>query len=397
MHLFALFNNKIKLGVKGRKKTFQILESSLSKTKKNIWMHCASLGEFEQGKPVLQRLKTEYPNHKIVVSFFSPSGYENKKNSKEADVMIYLPLDTKQNAKRFLNIVNPELILFVKYEIWPNFLFEAKKQHLKTLLISATFRKKQSFFKWYGFFMKKALFTFNHIFTQDNASKKLIKDIGYNSVSVSGDTRFDRVYQQLKTDNTIKFIKDFKDNKPCVVFGSSWPADDALFMSFINNSTENKFIIAPHNIKPSYIESLKKQLNVKTVCFSNMKDKNLSEYQVFILDKIGYLGKVYSYANIAYVGGAAGNTGLHNVLEAAVFGIPIIIGKNYDKFPEAKEMIKLGGVTSISNKKEFNTRLSKFLKDENIRNKTGSKNYAFVEKNRGAVVQILDFIRTFGN
>lgn len=397
LHIIALFNNKIKLGVTGRKQTFQILEDSITKNQKTIWMHCASLGEFEQGKPVLQALKSKFPKQQIIVSFFSPSGYENKKHTNNADIVVYLPLDTKQNAKRFLDIINPELILFVKYEIWPNILLEAKKRNLKSLLISATFRKKQSFFKWYGRFMKKALFTFDHIFTQDETSKQLIESIGYTDVSISGDTRLDRVYQQLQIDNTVDFIENFKNNETCIVFGSSWAADDVLFIPFINNSTRYKFIIAPHNIKPSYIESLKKQLKVKTVCFSEIEDKNLSEYQVFILDTIGYLTKVYNYADIAYVGGAAGNTGLHNTLEAAVFGIPIIIGKNYEKFPEAKKMIKTGGMTSIITKEEFNTTLLNLLENENLRKDKGFKNELFVKENKGAVIQILDYIRTLKN
>lgn len=393
LNVLAFFNQKIKLGVDGRQNTFEILEQNISAGDKTIWMHCASLGEFEQGRPVLQGLKSKYPEHKIVVSFFSPSGYENKKNSKDADILVYLPLDTKQNAKCFLDFVHPELILFVKYEIWPNILLEAKKREIKSLLISATFRENQSYFKWYGGLMKKALFSFDHIFTQDENSKKLIASLGYNSVSKAGDTRFDRVNQQLEIDNSLDFISEFATNETCVVFGSSWPADDALFIDFINNSTSGKFIIAPHNIKPSNIESLKIQLKVKTVCYSEMKGENLSKSRVFILDTIGYLTKVYSYADIAYVGGAAGNTGLHNVLEAAVFGIPIIIGKNYKKFPEAKTLIELGGLSSVQDSNELKKHLSLLVNDEKIRKSKGKINSKFIQNNTGAVIQILDYIR----
>lgn len=394
--LLSIFNTKLKQGVTGRKETFKKLESVIKPEDKTFWFHCASLGEYEQGLPVFQALKIKYPNYKIVLSFFSPSGYEIRRNSKVADVVVYLPLDTKANAKKFLDIVDPDYTIFVKYEIWPNFLLEIKRRHLNAILISAVFRESQSFFKWYGGFMKKALFAFNHIFTQNEVSKALLKSINYNNTSVSGDTRFDRVSNQLKTDNTIDFINDFKGDKLCVVFGSTWPDDDKLYMDCINQlDYENvKIIIAPHNIKRGYIESQKSQIKTKTVCFSGLSnEKNLSEFNVFILDTIGYLSRVYSYADIVYVGGAAGTTGLHNILEPAVFGIPIIIGKNHHKFPEAKTLIELGGVTSVSSPATFNSKLSSLIIDSSLRKYQGSINKDYIEKNKGAVIQILDFIR----
>ncbi|MCB0399850.1 MAG: 3-deoxy-D-manno-octulosonic acid transferase [Winogradskyella sp.] len=394
--LLSIFNTKLKQGVIGRKETFKKLESVIKPEDKTFWFHCASLGEYEQGLPVFEALKIKYPNYKIVLSFFSPSGYEIRKNSKIADVVVYLPLDKKTNAKRFLDLVHPDYIVFVKYEIWPNFLHEIKRRHLNAILISAVFRESQSFFKWYGGFMKKALFAFNHIFTQNEVSKALLKSINYNNASVSGDTRFDRVSNQLKTDNTIDFINDFKGDKLCIVFGSTWPDDDKLYMDYINRlDYENlKIIIAPHNIKTGYIDSLKSQIKTKTVCFSELSnEKSLSEFNVFILDTIGYLSRVYSYADIVYVGGAAGTTGLHNILEPAVFGIPIIIGKNHHKFPEAKTLIELGGVTSVSSPATFNSKLSSLIIDSSLRKHQGSINKDYIEKNKGAVIQILDFIR----
>lgn len=358
-------------------------------------MHCASLGEFEQGLPLLQGLKKEYKNYKIIVSFFSPSGYQVKKDTPAADVVVYLPLDTPTNAKRFLDIVRPELILFVKYEIWPNIILEAKKRKIQSLLISATFRPKQVYFKWYGNLMRKALLSFNHIFTQDKDSKNLIKSIGYDSVTVSGDTRFDRVNQQLNVDNKVLFVENFTGDKTTIVFGSSWPADDELFIPFINSNNTNgiKYIIAPHNIKPSYINSIKKQLKVKTICFSEIDEKNLSDYDVFILDTIGYLGRVYSYADIAYVGGGAGHTGLHNILEPAVFGIPIVIGKNYNNFPEAEALVKLKGVTVVKNENEFNNVLTELLNNYSKQKVQGEINSSYIKRNIGAVIQIMDYIR----
>ncbi|WP_179319066.1 3-deoxy-D-manno-octulosonic acid transferase [Winogradskyella helgolandensis] len=392
----ALFNSKLKQGVIGRKNTFLKLKNSIKPQDKTFWFHCASLGEYEQGLPVFEALKSKHPNYKVVLSFFSPSGFEVRKNTKIADVVVYLPLDTTTNAQRFLDLVNPDYILFVKYEIWPNFLHEIKKRDINAILISAAFRKDQGFFKWYGSFMRSSLFGFKHIFTQNENSKSLLEGIDYNSVSVSGDTRFDRVSNQLKIDNTVTFIEDFKDDKLCIVFGSSWPDDDKLYMDFIN-SNENlnvKFVIAPHNLKPSYVASLKSQLNVKTISYSELtQNENLADYKVFILDTIGYLSKVYSYANIAYVGGGAGSTGLHNILEPAVFGIPILIGKNYDKFPEAKTLINLGGVTSLANSSAFNSTLNALITDEGLRKNQGDITKSYIDSNTGAVVKIMEYLK----
>ncbi len=395
LQVVALFNQKIRLGVNGRKHTFDILESSISKDDMVIWMHCASLGEYEQGLPVLKALKIKYTDYKTVVSFFSPSGYEVKKDSNDIDTAVYIPLDTPKNAKRFLNLVNPKLIVFVKYDIWPNILLEAKKRQLKSILISATFRPQQPYFKWYGKLMRKALFTFEHIFTQDENSKQLIESIGYNSVSVSGDTRFDRVSSQLKMNNTVSFIKDFIEDKTTIVFGSSWPADDSLFIPFINSNTHKnvKYIIAPHTIKDSYIDTLVNQIDLKVIRFSEMQGKSLSDYNVFILDTIGYLSRVYSYADIVYIGGGAGHTGLHNILEPAVFGTPILIGKNYKKFPEAKALIDLKGVLSVTNAKDMGLNLQKLINSKETRQEIGQINYNYIKKNTGAVDQILDYTR----
>jgi 3-deoxy-D-manno-octulosonic-acid transferase len=385
---------KLKHGVLGRKNTFKILENSINKDDKTFWFHCASLGEYEQGLPVFEALKAKHPNYKVVLTFFSPSGYEVRKNAKIADFVTYLPLDTKTNAKRFLDLINPDYIIFVKYEIWPNFLLEIKKRQLKAILISAVFRKNQSFFKWYGGFMKSALFGFNHVFTQDENSENLLKSINYQNVSVSGDTRFDRVSNQLNMDNSVSFIDAFKDKKLCIVFGSTWPDDDKLFMDFINNNSNPniKFLIAPHNIKTSYITSIKSQLKPNAISYSEMNGNDLSGYTIFIMDTIGYLSKAYSYADIAYVGGAAGSTGLHNILEPAVFGIPILIGTNYQKFQEAKTLINIGGVISVSSSKAFNSTMNGLINDTTLRFEKGNINRDFILKNKGAVIQILDYI-----
>ncbi len=395
----APFNKKIKLGVIGRSKAFRVLKSSLKTQDKTLWFHCASLGEYEQGLPVFQVLRKHYKTHKIILTFFSPSGYQIRKNSPIADIVVYLPLDTKKNAKAFLNIVNPELSIFVKYDIWPNFLGELKLRGRRAILISAVFREKQPFFKFYGKTLRTALFAFEHIFTQNEASKTLLKSIHYTNVTVSGDTRFDRVSSQLKTDNSLGFINEFKNNNLCIVAGSSWPEDENLFVNFINSEYSKglKFIIAPHNIKALQIQTLKEKLNTKVVLFSSKENQKLSSAQVFIVDTIGILSKIYSYADVAYVGGAMGNTGLHNTLEPAVFGVPIIIGNNHSKFPEAKSMIDLKGMFSVSNQKEFNTVLNELIKNQSKRVSSGKKNSDYIKKNQGAVIQILDYLRIYND
>jgi len=391
----APFNKKIKLGVKGRANTFNILKKGIHKNDKTLWFHCASLGEYEQGLPVFKELKILYPNHKIVLSFFSPSGYEIKKDKSIANIVVYLPLDTKKNVNKFLDYVTPELTIFVKYEIWPNYLNALNQRNFRTILISALFRENQVFFKFYGEKLRQALFTFEHIFTQDTHSKLLLKSIGYENVTVSGDTRFDRVLIQLEQNNTLDFIEKFKSNSLCVVAGSTWPKDEDILVEYINSNpfSKLKFIIVPHNINVSKIEKLQKQIIGSSILYSHIDGKNISDFQVFIVDTIGLLSKIYSYADIAYVGGAMGTKGLHNTLEAAIFGIPIIIGKNYSKFPEARELIKAKGMFSVSNENEFKNIVNSLIENSDKRMKAGKINQDYIKKNKGAVVQIMDFIR----
>ncbi|MFD2552002.1 3-deoxy-D-manno-octulosonic acid transferase [Bizionia sediminis] len=392
--VIALFSAKIKQGVTGRSQSFAILENQLDKGKRTIWYHCASLGEYEQGLPVFKELRQLYPTHQIVLTFFSPSGYTIRKNSPIADIVVYLPLDTAKNARRFLNLVAPDLTLFVKYDIWPNYLLELKKRQHRTLLISALFRENQSYFKWYGGFMRQALFAFEHIFVQNAETKTLLNRIQYTQTTLTGDTRFDRVYSQLSQNNQLPFIEAFKQDNLCIVAGSTWPEDEALLVNYINKASANlKFVIAPHNIKPQQIKKLQSALTKKTVLYSEKENAPLAEQAVFIIDTIGLLSKIYQYADVAYVGGAMGNTGLHNTLEPAVFGIPIIIGTHYSKFPEASHMIASGGMVSISNKKMLKTVLDKFINNPSLAKESGNQNFNYIKKNTGAVVQIVNYIR----
>lgn len=391
---FSLFSDKIRKGNVGRKITFEILRENLKKTDSTFWFHCASLGEYEQGLPLFNVIRERFPKHKIVLSFFSPSGYEVRKKSPIADIVVYLPLDTKSNAKKFLDIVKPELTVFVKYDIWPNYLMELKKRQFRAILISANFRETQSFFKFYGKPLRDALFAFEHIFTQNESSKKLLATIGYDNVTVSGDTRFDRVSNQLQQNNQLDFVETFKQNKLCVVAGSTWPDDEAFLTEFINNefSSNVKFIIAPHNIKKEQIKSLQEKLVVKSVLFSEKTTEELKDAQVLIVDTIGLLSKIYNYAEIAFVGGAVGTTGLHNILEPAVFGVPIIIGSNYSKFPEAKAMISLNGVFSISTQKEFNSVLIDLIANPTKRSNAGNSNSNYTKENKGSLNKIITYL-----
>ncbi|WP_298120822.1 glycosyltransferase N-terminal domain-containing protein [Flavobacterium sp.] len=388
--LLALFNPKMKLFVNGRKEVFSKIREKIKLSDKTIWFHAASLGEYEQGLPVIEKIKIQYPNHKIVVTFFSPSGYEVRKNNTVVDVTVYLPLDTKNNAKMFLKLVHPELVFFIKYEFWPNYLNELKKLQIKTYLISGIFREKQAFFKWYGGFYRNALKTFDYFFVQNESSKNLIQSIGFNNVKISGDTRFDRVVSILERDNSLDYIEQFKDDKTTIVIGSSWPKDENLLVNYINNASDNvKFIIAPHNIKSEQIANLKLQITKSTVLFSEKNNVNLSNFNVFIIDTIGILTKIYSYADIAYVGGGFGNPGVHNILEPATFGVPIIIGPNYSHFAEATALVHQEGCISISNEIELNEAFDNLISNEDVRHEKGHICATFVQMNKGATDVIL--------
>ncbi len=391
--LLALFSPKIKLFVEGRKTVFQSLESKISSSDKSIWFHAASLGEFEQGLPVMEKIKKEFPNHKIVVTFFSPSGYEVRKNNSIADVTVYLPLDTKSNAQKFLKLVNPDLVFFIKYEYWPNYLNELKKLNIRTYLISGIFRENQAFFQWYGGFYRNALKAFDYFFVQNESSKLLLQKLGFNNVKISGDTRFDRVVSILERDNSLDFIKQFKNNTITIVIGSSWPKDESLLVNYINQTNlKVKFIIAPHNIKVEQIQELKNSITKKTVLFSEKENTDLSNYDVLIVDTIGILTKIYSYADIAYVGGGFGNPGVHNILEPATFGIPIIVGPNYSHFAEAVALVHQEGCISIANQNELNDAFSNLISNEDIRLEKGHICSTFVQMNKGATAVILKHI-----
>jgi 3-deoxy-D-manno-octulosonic-acid transferase len=390
----ALFNPKIRLFVDGRKKVFHQLNQEIKPDDKTIWIHCASLGEFEQGLPIIDSLKKNYPSHKIILTFFSPSGYEVKKNSGVTDIITYLPLDTKTNTQQFIKSVHPEFVIFVKYEFWPNYLAELKKQHIDTYLVSGIFRKDQVFFKWFGKPMQKSLETFSHFFVQNETSERLLHSINFKNTTISGDTRFDRVVEILSRDNKLDYIKQFQDDKTTIVYGSSWPDDETVYLDAINMSSKSvKHIIAPHNINKQHIEKLKNNISKPVVLYSEMAGKNLAGYDVFIIDTIGLLTKIYSYADIAFVGGGF-KTGLHNTLEPATFGIPIIIGPKFDKFQEVIDLVKLKGLFVVNSKTEYQTITEQLIDSKNLRTATGDINRTYVTKKAGATEKITTYLKS---
>ncbi len=386
----ALFSPKMELFVEGRKTVFETLSQKLAPGDKTIWFHSASLGEYEQGLPVMEKIRQLYPGHKIVLTFFSPSGYEIRKNTKAADVVVYLPMDTLANAKKFMKAVKPEMVFFIKYEFWPNYLNEVRKAGIPAYLISGLFREKQVFFKWYGGFYRNALKAFSHFFVQYENSKELLRKIGFTNVTISGDTRYDRVSEILERDNSVPFIEEFINGKTTVVFGSSWPKDEAMFTAFINSSIDTKFIIAPHTF--GHVAALKESITKRTILFTEKEGKDLAEYDVIIINTIGLLSKIYSYADVAYVGGGFGTTGLHNILEPAAFGVPVIIGPNHQKFPEAVALVHMGGCIAVTNKQETEDALSSLVHNEDYRWEKGHIAATFVSMNRGAVGIIINHI-----
>ena len=387
-------NSKLSLFVKGRKETISLIKQSISKGDSVIWIHAASLGEYEQGLPVIEQLKIHHPTHKIILTFFSPSGYEVKKNSKIADVICYLPMDTKRKVKSFLTAAHPDIAIFIKYEIWPNYLNALKKADTPTYLISALFKENQIYFKWYGGFMRNALNNFSHFFVQNEKSKSLLNSVGYTNVTIAGDTRFDRVSEIVERDNKLDFMTRFKNDKYCFVAGSTWAEDEKIIIDYINKNVQPiKFVIAPHAIKDNHIEEIIAAIDKKVIRYTEMENSTLAEYDVLVIDTIGILTKVYSYADIAYVGGGFA-TGLHNTLEPAVFGIPVIIGPQYDGFAEAEELVRLGGVISIKNNNEFQEHADKCFKDIDYRSKIGLVNTGYIKEKAGATERIVSKLNT---
>ena len=377
----------------GRKNWEEKLAEQVSNGDNFIWMHCSSAGEFEQGKPLAEALKKQCPHYKLFITFFSPSGYEEVKNYAAADVAAYLPLDTNNNAERFLKLVNPKLAIFVKYEFWFHYLSQAASNKIPLLLISAVFRKEQIFFKPYGRFFQNILRFFQHIFVQDQASAALLKENGIQPVSISGDTRFDRVKEIVDAAETVPAIQGFLQNKKSIVAGSTWGDDEELLQEFIATNKEVKLILAPHEVTETHLRQLL-ILFPQAIFYSSLKKQNAAvEAQVLIIDSVGLLSRLYQLATITYVGGGFTKDGIHNVLEAAVWSKPVVFGPNYKKYREAKELIEAGGGFSIGNGEEL-ARVTGELFANPQRLSTANKNAGvYVEQNTGATEKIMRVIQ----
>ena len=395
LHVLKYFNKTVFNFLNKRKKIFKKLKSNISKNEKYIWIHVASLGEYEQGLPVFKKIKSLYKDHKIVLSFFSSSGYDLRKNNPISDLTVYLPIDTSYNAKRFIDLINPEIAVFVKYEFWPNFLKYLKKNNIPTYLLAGVFRKNHWFFKPYGFWMRNNLKTFNHFFVQNNDSKNILKKYNFNNCSVMGDSRFERVLELPNQKNEIKYLNKFKKSKQCFVAGSTWNEDDEIIIKFINSYKENDicFIIAPHQIDLNKINKAKSFIKKKSILMSELNKDNASKNSVIFIDSIGLLTSVYSYADIGYVGGGMGNTGLHNTLEPAVFKIPVIVGKNFEKFHEVSELINLKGFISIKNYDTFKNELIDLINNKKARDKMGQINYKYILNKIGASEKVITYLK----
>ncbi|MGY5352072.1 3-deoxy-D-manno-octulosonic acid transferase [Wenyingzhuangia sp. IMCC45533] len=393
----ALFNDKMKLFVAGRKQTFEILKNKLSDKDAVVWIHASSLGEFEQGRPLIEAIKAKYPSFKIVLTFFSPSGYEVRKDYELADVVCYLPLDSTSNAKQFINHVNPKLAVFIKYEFWPNYLRELSKNKIPTFLISGIFREDQLFFRAHGFWMRKHLKTIQHFFVQDVLSEKLLESIDIDTVTVAGDTRFDRVQKLVDTNKKLPFVNDFKDTKHLLVAGSTWPEDEEQLVHYINNISENneRFIIAPHNITKEGILRLNEKITKKVILFSEMQNQEMKNYDVFIVDTVGILSKIYAYADVAYIGGGYTKSGVHNTLEAATYGLPIVIGPNFKKFKEVQDLVAQKGCVSIDNTNDLIHILKELRTNDILRNEMCSITQQYVASNLGATQKIMSTLSKY--
>jgi 3-deoxy-D-manno-octulosonic-acid transferase len=400
VRIVAIFNAKVRLMWQGEREAYAKIESGLADGDRVVWVHAASLGEFEQGRPLIEKLKRENPEYKILLTFFSPSGYEVRKNYASADVIAYLPLDTPRNARRFVELVKPEKVVFVKYEFWLNYLSELRFRGIETYIISAIFRPNQVFFKWYGGIFREGLKAFKMLFVQNEESKELLKGIGVENVMVAGDTRFDRVADIAAAAKKLEIVESFVNSQlPVLVVGSSWGPDEDLLTRYINERAGRmKMIIAPHEVREERIKELTSKLTCKYALYTQITDNRLqitdksqlslqtpnpsflTDYDVLVVNTIGVLSSVYQYGQVAYIGGGFG-VGIHNTLEAAAWGMPVVFGPKYHKFQEAKELIECGAGQSIKNYEECARALDEFFEKNEVVSKAAAE---YVASHTGA-------------
>jgi 3-deoxy-D-manno-octulosonic-acid transferase len=387
----SVFNEKASLWKKGRANIFKNIEQALQKNERIIWFHCASLGEFEQGRPLIEKIKNEKPEFKIFLTFFSPSGYEIRKDYPFADYIFYLPTDTAKNAKRFVELLNPEIVIFVKYEFWFNYFTEIKNKDIPLYLISGVFREDQHFFKPWGSWQRNQLKNISYFFLQDDKSTKLLKKFGFNNVTTTGDTRLDRVSEILKEEVKFPIIENFAMGSKVLCAGSSWPPDEDIILHYLKSNNSNlKLIIAPHDISKSHIDEIRNKFQeYELAVYSETKEgDNLSEKKILIIDSIGLLNKIYRFTDIAYVGGGFG-VAIHNLPEAAVYGIPVLYGPKHTNFREALEMSEQGGGFPVNNKEEFSQKINQLLQDGDYYKESAEAAANYIKRNTGSTELIL--------
>lgn len=395
--LVAVFNKKARKMLVGQNETFAKLTNEIDPDSEYIWFHAASLGEFEQGRPIIEKIKSTHPQYKILLTFFSPSGYEVRKDYPLADVVCYLPFDKPSRVKRFLKLTHPKMAVFIKYEFWYNYVNQLNKQKIPTYMVSAIFRPSQIFFKWYGGIMRRLLKKYNCICVQDDSSAKLLAGIGLTNVQVCGDSRFDRVMDIQKQARPLpvvqRFAKSAKDqNEKVLVAGSSWPKDEDIFISYFNMNTDLKLIVAPHEIDEAHLKYIESILRRPYIRYSQAIPENIGDYDCLIIDCFGLLSSIYRYADVAYVGGGFG-AGIHNILEAAVYNTPVIFGPNFKRFREAHQLIEQGGGYSVADSTAFRGLMDEFIHYDNTLKVAGDHAGSYVESNTGAVAKVLNILK----
>ena len=390
--LAALFSSKPAKMVKGHREVFDILRDKIDRNARYIWFHAASLGEFEQGRPLIERIRKEHPEYRILQTFFSPSGYEVRKNYQGADIVCYLPFDTPRNVRRFIEMVNPCMVFFIKYEFWQNYLNTLYKKGIPVYSVSSIFRPNQIFFRWYGKDYRKVLKTFSHLFVQNEVSEKLLASIGVTDVTIVGDTRFDRVLDICTVAKDLPLVKAFKGNSKTFVAGSSWGPDEDIFIRYFNEHPEMKLVIAPHGVSDSHLKEIMEKVKRPCVRYTEATEENVSKADCLIIDCYGLLSSIYRYGEISYIGGGFG-VGIHNVLEAAVYGIPVIFGPNNKKFREAQHLLEKKGGFEINDYEEFKRLMDRFLTDNSYLQQAGNAAGDYVKNNSGALEKIMKAIR----
>lgn len=389
----ALFDDKARLWLAGRKDFFPRLKSELeTKNQKEnpvIWVHCSSLGEFEQGRPVIEKIKTSFPQYRILLTFFSPSGYEIRKNYEQANWVFYLPLDTTRNAREFVKAVKPVMVFFIKYDYWFNFLNELKSKHIPVLLVSAVFRPSQYFFRWYGFWFRKQLEAITWFFVQNEFSLSMLKTIGKHNASLTGDTRFDRVAEIASREIEFPLIRQFCGNSRVLIAGSTWKEDENILVPFIQGDImKMKFIIAPHDTSPGRVQELCNRIRKSYLKYSELTPETINSADILIIDTIGILAHLYRYATIAYIGGGFGMS-IHNIQEPITFGVPVFFGPNYHKFKEAVDLISQGAAYTVRTTAEMIQPVSKLISDPEYYSKVSAICRRYIDQNKGATEKIL--------